>query len=485
MRPPRFLLGLAAALALCPPAWGASVSPLVVVSGRVQAIPAGDTALFPAPATDGSIILTPGSAPSGTPTNGALWTTTAGLFARINGTTVGPFGTGTGCSPSGSQYQVLVVNSAGTGCTADTEGSLNAGALSLGASGTLGSITMGNATSGTVTLEPATGALGTVTDLLPPQSGTLVIPNRAQSWSAPQTFASGNLVLQGSSTGATTLVTEDTSATNYTLLLQAVTDTVAVLGTAQAFTAPQTFDASDFILAGSGGANQVLQQTTSGGVITVGQLSAASLANIAANSMLGNWTNASAAPSADAMPSCSTSTDALDYTTNTGIGCQTFGTVVTQNTGTSGANVPLMNGANTWSGLQTDTADHAVSGAAGTFRHYYLQTAGTCRWGWQEDSTAESGSNAGTNLELIACSDAGSVIFNPIVVTRSTGLVSVSEGLELPRTTVGGLPACGSTTAGELYTVTDASSPTWHGTLTGGSTTFSGAMCNSSVWIAF
>lgn len=52
--------------------------------------------LFPAATTSATSIRVPhGSAPT-TPTNGDIWTTTAGLYARINGSTVGPFGTGTG-----------------------------------------------------------------------------------------------------------------------------------------------------------------------------------------------------------------------------------------------------------------------------------------------------------------------------------------------------------------------------------------------------
>jgi len=44
----------------------------------------------------------------------------------------------------------------------------------LGASGTLGSVTLGNATSGLLTLQPVTGALGTVTLSLPAATDTLV-----------------------------------------------------------------------------------------------------------------------------------------------------------------------------------------------------------------------------------------------------------------------------------------------------------------------
>jgi hypothetical protein len=55
-------------------------------------------------------------------------------------------------------------------------GALNvpAGGITTGASGAAGSLTMGNATSGTITLQPITGALGTVTLSLPAANDTLV-----------------------------------------------------------------------------------------------------------------------------------------------------------------------------------------------------------------------------------------------------------------------------------------------------------------------
>ena len=51
----------------------------------------------------------------------------------------------------------------------------SAGILSLGVSGTLGGVAMGNATSGTLTLEPTTGALGTITEYLPIASGDTLV----------------------------------------------------------------------------------------------------------------------------------------------------------------------------------------------------------------------------------------------------------------------------------------------------------------------
>lgn len=58
----------------------------------------------------------------------------------------------------------------------------------LGSSGVAGSVTFGNATSGLVTLQPVTGALGTVTASLPANTGTIAELNLVQTFTATQTF---------------------------------------------------------------------------------------------------------------------------------------------------------------------------------------------------------------------------------------------------------------------------------------------------------
>lgn len=79
------------------------------------------------------IRLPHGTAPS-SPTNGDLWTTTAGLYARINGTTVGPYGVGTALT-SGTLGQFASTTSAQlAGIMSDETGS---GALVFGTSPTL------------------------------------------------------------------------------------------------------------------------------------------------------------------------------------------------------------------------------------------------------------------------------------------------------------------------------------------------------------
>lgn len=103
---------------------------------------------------------------------------------------------GGGGTPGGSSGQIQYNNAGAFGGISVTAGQVLQGGgtptgtatPTLGASGTLGSLTMGNATSGTVTLQPVSGALGSVTASLPANTGTLAETNLAQTWSATQTF---------------------------------------------------------------------------------------------------------------------------------------------------------------------------------------------------------------------------------------------------------------------------------------------------------
>ena len=83
------LIALLALLAA--PAMAATFKPLVQNGGFPAQIPAASTLILPAPTTaNASINLPAGTAPT-SPNNGDLWTTTAGVFARINGATQGPY----------------------------------------------------------------------------------------------------------------------------------------------------------------------------------------------------------------------------------------------------------------------------------------------------------------------------------------------------------------------------------------------------------
>jgi hypothetical protein len=66
--------------------------------------------------------------------------------------------------------------------------------------------------------------------------------------------------------------------------------------------------------------------------------------------------------------------------------------------------------------------------AAGTSRVLFGRTSGSNRWAiLAGDSTAESGSNAGSNFGINRYSDAGAFIDSPLLITRSSGLVTINS----------------------------------------------------------
>ncbi len=78
---------------------------------------------------------------------------------------------------------------------------------------------------GTLTISPTTGAV----------VGSLAL-GHANTWTAGQTFTNSDLLLLGSSTGATTFTSANASATNYTQTFQAATDTVVDRATTDTLT---------------------------------------------------------------------------------------------------------------------------------------------------------------------------------------------------------------------------------------------------------
>lgn len=147
-------------------------------------------------------------------------TVSGGVLTAVTG--------GTGCTISGAAG--IVSNNGSSACVTDTAALLSLGALSLGSSGTAGSVSLGNATSGTVTVQPVTGALGTVTASLPANTGVLSETNLAETFSAVKTFSAAPVIGTITNTGTLTLPTTtgtllETSGTN------TVTGTLNVLGT--------------------------------------------------------------------------------------------------------------------------------------------------------------------------------------------------------------------------------------------------------------
>jgi hypothetical protein len=82
---------------------------------------------------------------------------------------------------------------------------------------------------------------------LPGVTATLAALAVAQTWTAVQAFTNSDIKLLGSSTGATTFTSANAGASNYTLTFPAITDTLAGLGTAQTWSAVQTFSAAPVV----------------------------------------------------------------------------------------------------------------------------------------------------------------------------------------------------------------------------------------------
>jgi hypothetical protein len=89
-----------------------------------------------------------------------------------------------------------------------------------------GSLVHAGAFTNTITVTATTNST------LPAGTHTLAGLDVAETWTAIQTFTNSDIKLLGSSTGATTFTSANAGASNFTLTFPAVTDTLAVLGTA-------------------------------------------------------------------------------------------------------------------------------------------------------------------------------------------------------------------------------------------------------------
>jgi len=206
---------------------------------------------FATPTTVSGTYTLPAAPPAG---NGySLTSTTAGVMSWTN---VGG-GSGTPCTTTALSLQY---NAAGAfGCVA--------GVTSNGSNIVIASnnLFLGGSSSGNTILNATAVASGTAT--LPANTGIIAELNLAQTWSAAQSFNSSDLVLNGSSSGSTTLNASATASGTATL--PANTGIVAELNLAQTWSAAQSFNSSDLILNGSSSGSTTLNASaTASGTLT-------------------------------------------------------------------------------------------------------------------------------------------------------------------------------------------------------------------------
>lgn len=139
----------------------------------------------------------------------ALSNGTVGQVLTSGGTTVAPSwttvsGSGTVTATGGSLTSNALVLGAGSTDTKVAAGIVTDGTskITLGVSGTnVGAVALNNATSGTITLSPATGALGTTAVTVPATAGTLVV----------NPMTTGGDVLYGGASGVPTRLANGTA----------------------------------------------------------------------------------------------------------------------------------------------------------------------------------------------------------------------------------------------------------------------------------
>lgn len=169
--------GTFAISASAPLALSATTGALTVTGAQGQVL-AGVTPAFTATPTLGVAGSTVGSLSFENATSGS---TTLRPVTGALGAVVVSIPSATGTMAVSVSAPLLLNATTGALSIAGVAGQVLAGATpaftatpTLGASGTLGSLTFGNATSGLLTLQPVTGALGTVTVSIPAASDTLV-----------------------------------------------------------------------------------------------------------------------------------------------------------------------------------------------------------------------------------------------------------------------------------------------------------------------
>jgi fibronectin-binding autotransporter adhesin len=338
------------------------------------------------------------------------------------------------------------------------------GALTANNGGTLGGTFAGNHTySGALTLSSAGTAL-TVTNSAS-VGGALTVTNTSQfnnSITVGTNTASANIVLNGQAGSYRTLKYNTAGAARITM----ATNTTAEGGS----NAGSDLDFITYDDAGSVLINPAVRITRATGLVTMNQGATINNGGTFNGTFAGNPTFSGALTLTGAGTTLAVNSSATIGGNFTVTGVSNFTAALTSGT----------NAASSWI---------IANGPAGSSRTIRWTTASVTRAQFTLNPTAESGSNAGSDLDLIMFDDAGAAIFNPAMrITRATGLVAITQGAQVAKgiivtpVAVASLPACAAGTKGMIDAVTDALSPAWNATVAGGGAVSVPVYCNGSAW---
>jgi len=279
-------------------------------------------------------------------------------------------------------------------------------------------------------------------------TGTAVVGPFVDDTKYASLFA-GYLTLNGQAPGTLLTVSGPTSLVDVTSTGISTLNTVNVTGTGTALTVQ-----NNTVMNGNLTVNGTL--TTSGSITTTGST------DITANSItLLKSSGTGLGVSANAV---------IGGTINV-TGSGTFGSIVNNGNQTIAGTLGVT-GATTTSSItalglvQTSVsfASNAGTSSGTGIAHYRFQSGGNDRWAFGLANT-ESGSNSGSDLRLFNYTDAGVTIGNVVNVTRSTGLLTLSNGLAIA---AGGFAVTGNSTIAGTFGVTGNTTITGTLTSTGG-----------------
>lgn len=179
--------------------------------------------------------------------------------------------------------------------------------------------------------------------------------------------------------------------------------------------------------------------TVQGTFTLSGGVPPASLAAQAANTVLANVTASSASPTAVALPSCSTANSALKYTSASGFSC--------------GTTYALTSATNTFAANQIIAASSAnllINDTSGT---------GQARVNFSNNSVLEWGlvNQSSSNALGFSRYNAGTLVDSPFLISNSTGIVSMPDGL-VAAAGANGTPIGNTTASTGSFTTLSASS---------------------------
>ncbi|MBR8168974.1 hypothetical protein KDX27_14735 [Burkholderia cenocepacia] len=154
----------------------------------------------------------------------------------------------------------------------------------------------------------------------------------------------------------------------------------------------------------------IASPTITGGFTATGLVTLPSLAVQAANTVVANVTGSSASPSAFAMPGCSSSTSALQWTSGTGFTCYGSSASLTGATFTGAL------------GASFNSASFTLNDAGGAgFPALFINKAGVNVWAFTNNSSS--------GLFTLNRYVSGTLTDSPISVSNSTGVVTFTDGI--------------------------------------------------------